>query len=188
VGKNQGHPNYQDAGDSSFRQWSKTGRMPQVSHFVCRVRLTGDRQAFWLFILTGQFHVTGHHPISASRCRICVPFCWLFEDSIADEARKDCTLRRRNGFGSVVGTMWAMAETDGADLSKHFYQSNFSESTGRKRVPSSYQRSARALQFAVKKLRMERRFTLERWSTSFIITERDQALSFSLTCGYVLRA
>jgi hypothetical protein len=31
------------------------------------------------------------------------------------------------GFPSVVGTMWAMADTDGADLSKHCYKAIFSD-------------------------------------------------------------
>ena len=31
------------------------------------------------------------------------------------------------GFRSVVGTMWAMADTDGADLSKYFYKTLFSD-------------------------------------------------------------
>ncbi|KAH9041788.1 hypothetical protein EDB85DRAFT_1920628 [Lactarius pseudohatsudake] len=55
------------------------------------------------------------------------------------------------GFRSVIGTMWAMADTDGVDLSKHFYKYIFSESSGRREVPH-YKRSARALQFAVKKI------------------------------------
>ncbi|KAI9432548.1 hypothetical protein H4582DRAFT_2192548 [Lactarius indigo] len=72
------------------------------------------------------------------------------------------------GFpAAVIGTMWAMADTDGADLSKHFYKYVFSESPGRRGVPH-YERSARALQFAVKKLRRKRGMTLERWSTLFI--------------------
>ncbi|KAH9041754.1 hypothetical protein EDB85DRAFT_1920257 [Lactarius pseudohatsudake] len=66
------------------------------------------------------------------------------------------------GFRSVIGTMWAMVDTDGAYLSKHFYKSIFSESSGRRGVPH-YERSARALQFAVKKLRRTRGVTLERW-------------------------
>ncbi|KAH9041757.1 hypothetical protein EDB85DRAFT_1920282 [Lactarius pseudohatsudake] len=55
------------------------------------------------------------------------------------------------GFRSAIGTMWAMADTDGADF------------TGRRGVPY-YERSARALQFAVKKLRKKRGITLERWA------------------------
>jgi len=66
------------------------------------------------------------------------------------------------GFRSVVGTMWAMADTDGADLSKHFYKYIFSVSPDMKGVPY-HERSARALQFAVEKLRRKRGMTLERW-------------------------
>jgi len=87
----------------------------------------------------------------------------LTEDSIADEGLHLAAAMQYCGFRSVVGTMWAMADTDGEDLSKYFYQSIFSESTGRERVPY-YERSARALQFAVKKLRRKKRgLTLERW-------------------------
>ncbi len=86
----------------------------------------------------------------------------LTEDSIADEGLHLAAAMQFCGFRSVIGTMWAMADTDGADLSKYFYQSIFSESTGRKRIPY-YERSARALQFAVKKLRRKRGVTLERW-------------------------
>jgi hypothetical protein len=86
----------------------------------------------------------------------------LTEDSIADEGLHLAAAMQYCGFRSVVGTMWAMADTDGADLSNHFYQSIFLEGTGRKRVPY-YERSAMALQFAVKKLRRKRGITLERW-------------------------
>ncbi|KAH8981380.1 CHAT domain-containing protein [Lactarius hatsudake] len=90
----------------------------------------------------------------------------LTEDSIADEGLHLAAAMQFCGFRSVVGTMWAMADTDGADLAKHFYKSIFSESSGRRRVPY-YERSARALQFAVKKLRNKRGITLERW-TNFV--------------------
>ncbi|KAH9053720.1 CHAT domain-containing protein [Lactarius vividus] len=86
----------------------------------------------------------------------------LTEDSIADEGLHLASAMQFCGFRSVIGTMWAMADTDGADLSKHFYKSIFSESTGRGGMPY-YERSARALQFAVKKLRKKRGITLERW-------------------------
>ncbi|KAN0131168.1 CHAT domain containing protein [Lactarius tabidus] len=66
------------------------------------------------------------------------------------------------GFRSVVGTMWAMADTDGADLSKHFYKAIFADNADQFRVPY-HERSARALQIAVKKLRKKRGITLERW-------------------------
>ncbi|KAF8265180.1 CHAT domain-containing protein [Lactarius quietus] len=86
----------------------------------------------------------------------------LTEDSVADEGLHLAAAMQYCGFRSVVGTMWAMADTDGADLSKYFYQSIFSESKGRKRVPY-HERSAKALQTAVRKLRKMRGVTLERW-------------------------
>ena len=66
------------------------------------------------------------------------------------------------GFRSVVGTMWAMADTDGEDLSKHFYKAIFADKAKQNGVPY-HERSALALQLAVKKLRKKRGMTLERW-------------------------
>ena len=85
----------------------------------------------------------------------------LTEDSNADEGWPLAAAMQYCGFRSVVGTMWAMADTDGADLSKHFYHSIFSESKGREGKPY-YERSAKALQ-AAEKLRRKRGITLERW-------------------------
>ncbi|KAH9013817.1 CHAT domain-containing protein [Lactarius pseudohatsudake] len=84
----------------------------------------------------------------------------LTEDSIADEGLHLAAAMQFCGFRSVVGTMFFLM---GADLSRHFYKYIFSESTGRRGVPY-YERSARALQFAVKKLRKKRGITLERWA------------------------
>jgi CHAT domain-containing protein len=86
----------------------------------------------------------------------------LTEDSIADEGLHLAAAIQFCGFRSVVGTMWAMADTDGADLSKHFYKSFFAEKAGQNGAPH-YERSARALHIAVKKLRKKRGITLERW-------------------------
>ena len=86
----------------------------------------------------------------------------LTEGSIADEGLHLAASMQFCGFRSVIGTMWAMADTDGADLSNHFYKAIFAESPGRKQVPY-YERSAGALQFAVQKLRRKRGVTLERW-------------------------
>ncbi|KAH8990911.1 hypothetical protein EDB86DRAFT_2806946 [Lactarius hatsudake] len=87
----------------------------------------------------------------------------LTEDCIADEGLHLAAAMQFCGFWSVVGTMWAMADTDGADLSKHFYKSIFSESRGWRAVPY-YERSVRALQFVVKKLQKKQGITLERWA------------------------
>jgi CHAT domain-containing protein/tetratricopeptide (TPR) repeat protein len=88
----------------------------------------------------------------------------LTEGTAAEEGLHLAAAMQFCGFRSVVGTMWAMADTDGADLSKHFYKTLFSDNSkaGRNGVPY-HERSARALQIAVKKLRKKRGMTLERW-------------------------
>ena len=85
----------------------------------------------------------------------------LTEGSIADEGLHLAAAMQYCGFRSVVGTMWAMADTDGADLSRHFYKAIFADRAGQN-VPY-HERSARALQIAVKELRKKRGITLERW-------------------------
>jgi CHAT domain-containing protein len=86
----------------------------------------------------------------------------LTEGSVADEWLHLAAAMQYCGFRSVVGTMWAMADTDGADLSKHFYKAMFSDKVSKNGVPY-HERSAQALRIAVKKLRKKRGITLERW-------------------------
>ena len=86
----------------------------------------------------------------------------LTEDSIADEGLHLAAAMQYCGFRSVVGTMWAMADTDGEDLSKIFYKAIFADKADQNGVPY-HERSARALQIAVRKLRKKRGITLERW-------------------------
>jgi CHAT domain-containing protein len=86
----------------------------------------------------------------------------LTEGSVSDEGLHLAAAMQYCGFRSVVGTMWAMADMDGADLSKHFYKTIFSDKVDQNGVPY-HERSARALQIAVKKLRKKRGVTLERW-------------------------
>jgi CHAT domain-containing protein len=84
----------------------------------------------------------------------------MTDGSIADEALHLTAAMQYCGFRSVVGTTWAMVDTDGPVLAKHFYESMFSsEETG---VPY-YERSAKALRNAVQKLRKSKEITLERW-------------------------
>ena len=66
------------------------------------------------------------------------------------------------GFGSVVGTMWDLGDVGGEDLSLGFYKEMLSGGADDDGVSSS-ERSARALQYMVQKLR-ETRVTLQRWS------------------------
>jgi tetratricopeptide (TPR) repeat protein len=70
----------------------------------------------------------------------------LTEGSVADEGLHLAAAMQYCGFRSVVGTMWAMADTDGADLSKHFYKTLFSDNlkASQNGVPY-HERSARAL-------------------------------------------
>jgi len=86
----------------------------------------------------------------------------LTDDSPADEALHLAAAMQYCGFRSVVGTMWAMADTDGRDLAENFYKSVFS---GGKRGVYHHERTAEALRDAVVKLRRKRGrgMTLERW-------------------------
>ncbi|KAI9457828.1 CHAT domain-containing protein [Lactarius psammicola] len=83
------------------------------------------------------------------------------EGSIVDESLHLAAAVQFCGFRSVVGTMWAMADEDGRDLAEHFYKTLFSSK--REQGIPYHERSAKALRFAVKKLRRKRRMTLERW-------------------------
>jgi CHAT domain-containing protein len=83
----------------------------------------------------------------------------ITQESVADEALHLTAAMQYCGFRSVVGTMWEMADTDGRDLAKNFYNSLFaSQEAG---VPY-YERSAKALRDATQKLR-RKRVNLERW-------------------------
>ncbi|KAF8268575.1 hypothetical protein EI94DRAFT_1700152 [Lactarius quietus] len=84
----------------------------------------------------------------------------ITEESVADEALHLTAAMQYCGFRSVVGTMWEMADTDGKDLAKNFYESLFSSQESG--VPY-YERSAGALRDATKKLREKRGINLERW-------------------------
>jgi CHAT domain-containing protein len=84
----------------------------------------------------------------------------LTDESISDEVLHLAAAMQFCGFRSVVGTMWAMADIDGRDLARHFYQSVFSD--GLQGAPY-YKRTAEALRDAVKALRRKGAMTLERW-------------------------
>ncbi|KAH9057547.1 CHAT domain-containing protein [Lactarius vividus] len=84
------------------------------------------------------------------------------EESIVDEGLHLAAAVQYCGFRSVVGTMWAMVDEDGQDLAKHFYKELFSNSKREQGIPY-HERSAKALRFAVKKLRRKKRIALERW-------------------------
>ena len=87
----------------------------------------------------------------------------LTDGSPSDEALHLTAAMQHCGFRSVVGTMWAMADTDGRDLAKNFYESVFSPVEGQ--GIQYHERTAEALRDAVRKLRKKRGrgMTLERW-------------------------
>ena len=81
------------------------------------------------------------------------------EGSVVDEGLHLAAAVQYCGFRSVVGTMWAMVDEDGRDLAENFYKALFANPRG----TPYHERSAKALRFAVKKLRRKRRISLERW-------------------------
>ena len=84
----------------------------------------------------------------------------LTNESIADEVLHLAAAMQFCGFRSVVGTMWAMADMDGPDLTGNFYHSMFLDGTQGTRY---YERTAGALRDAVVKLRRKSGMSLERW-------------------------
>ena len=66
------------------------------------------------------------------------------------------------GCGSVVGVMWALADTDGVYIARHFYKALLARRRENIGVPLG-ERSAEALWSAVKNLRKKRKVVLERW-------------------------
>ena len=83
----------------------------------------------------------------------------ITEESIADEGLHLTAALQYCGFRSAVGTMWAMADTDGCDVARGVYRSMLS---GNNEEPC-YLRSAEALRDAVRELRNTKGVSLERW-------------------------
>ncbi|KAF8258359.1 CHAT domain-containing protein [Lactarius quietus] len=86
----------------------------------------------------------------------------ITKGSLADEGLHLAAAVQYCGFRSVVGTMWAMVDEDGQELAEISYKALFSNSKREHGTPY-HERSAKALRFAVKKLRRKRWITLERW-------------------------
>ena len=141
----------------------------QFVHFACHGTLeTGNpfKSGFELYgdaRLTLLDIVRAHLPAAEFAFLSACHTAEMAEGSIMDEGLHLAAAVQYCGFRSVVGTMWAMADIDGRDLAKYFYKELFSDSSG---MPY-HERSAKALQFAVKKLRRKRGITLER-SVNFV--------------------
>ena len=139
----------------------------RLVHFVCHGLLEAGRPFDASFALHGgnltlfdivRYQLPAGEFAFLSACHTAE----LTEDRIADEGLHLAATMQFCGFWSVVGTLWAMADTDGAFLYKQFYKSHFPETPSQKLAPY-HQRSAGALQAAVQMLRSRRGVTLERW-------------------------
>ncbi|KAH9970377.1 CHAT domain-containing protein [Lactifluus volemus] len=140
-------------------------RHHQFSHFVCHGNLEEGNPFNASFKLSGGMQLTlleivrSRLPTAEFAFLSACHTAELTEESISDEALHLTAAVQYCGFRSVVGTMWAMADEDGQDLAEDFYKSILS--SDEPGVPY-YERSARALRDAVKKLR-SKKVPLERW-------------------------
>ena len=141
-------------------------RGSRLAHFACHGMLETGKPFEASFKLHGDSLLT---LLEIARSRLpdaefaflsCCHAAEITEASVADEALHLTAAMQYCGFRSVVGTMWAMADTDGRDLAESFYKSLLS---GRGADVPYYERSARALRDATRKLRKKRGITLERW-------------------------
>ncbi|KAI0300338.1 CHAT domain-containing protein [Russula brevipes] len=85
------------------------------------------------------------------------------DDGAPDEVLHLAAAMQFCGFKSVIGTMWAMMDTDGQVLSKHFYRAMFDLADSGAGSGGDYRRSAKALRDATQKFRRMKGVTLERW-------------------------
>jgi hypothetical protein len=139
-----------------FIHFAGYGKLEPGKPFEAGFELHGGERLTLLEIV--RLHLPAAEFAFLSACRTAE----LTEGSVADEGLHLVAAVQYCGFRSVVGTMWPMADVDGRDLAKYFYEALFSSPGQHDRILYS-ERSAEALQFAVKKLRRTRQITLERW-------------------------
>ena len=139
---------------SRFAHIACHGKLEAGKPFEASFKLHGGDRLTLLEIVRSQL------PDAEFAFLSCCHSAEITEDSIADEGLHLTAAMQYCGFRSVVGTMWDMADTDGRDLSKSFYDSLFS---GKEEGVPHYERSAHALRDATRKLRRKRGISLERW-------------------------
>ena len=141
-------------------------RGSSLTHFACHGLLETGKPFEASFKLHGGSRLTllnivqSRLPDAEFAFLSCCHAAEITAESVTDEALHLTAAMQYCGFRSVVGTMWAMADTDGRDLAKYFYKSLFSNQNPN--VPY-YERSAEALRNATQKLRGKRGISLERW-------------------------
>ena len=137
-------------------------------HFACHGTLEANKPFQAGFELYGGERLTlleivrSHLPTAKFAFLSACHTAEVTEGSIIDEGLHLAAAVQHSGFRSVVGTMWAMVDEDGRDLAANFYKALFSTSRRDQGIPH-HERSAKALRFAVKKLRRKKHMTLERW-------------------------
>ncbi|KAI9454285.1 CHAT domain-containing protein [Lactarius psammicola] len=140
----------------------------QFVHFACHGTLEAGKPFEAGFELYGCERLTlleivrSHLPTAEFAFLSACHTAEVTEGSVVDEGLHLAAAVQYCGFRSVVGTMWAMVDEDDRDLAEHFYKALFSNLRRVQGVPY-YERSAKALRVAVKKLRRKKRITLERW-------------------------
>ncbi|KAI0261958.1 CHAT domain-containing protein [Gloeopeniophorella convolvens] len=137
-----------------------------LAHFACHGSLELEKPFDASFVLYDDEGLTlldvvkSKHPeAELAFLSACHTAEWTDEHA-PDEALHLTAAMHYCGFRSVVGTLWALADTDGRDISKHFYQQLFAEAEGGFPIGEG---SARALRDATQKLRGKRGVALERW-------------------------
>ncbi|KAI0246100.1 TPR-like protein [Lactifluus subvellereus] len=134
-------------------------------HFACHGMLQPGRPFESSFLLQHNIHLTllriakAHVPTAELAFLAACHTAELTEDGTPDEVLHLTAAMQFSGFRSVIGTMWAMVDEDGQDLSEYFYGKMFA--AGAQVV--SYEKSARALRHATQKLRAKMGISLERW-------------------------
>ncbi|KAI0251967.1 CHAT domain-containing protein [Lactifluus subvellereus] len=134
-------------------------------HFACHGMLQPGRPFESSFLLQHNIHLTllriakAHvHTAELAFLAACHT-AELTEDGTPDEVLHLTAAMQFSGFRSVIGTMWAMADEDGKDLSEHFYGKMFAADA----QAASYEKSAKALRHATQRLRTKKGISLERW-------------------------
>ncbi|KAI0252091.1 CHAT domain-containing protein [Lactifluus subvellereus] len=134
-------------------------------HFACHGVLQPGRPFDSSFLLQHNTRLTllriakSHLPTAELAFLAACHTAELAEDGTPDEVLHLTAAMQFSGFRSVIGTMWAMADKDGKDLSEHFYRKMFAAGV----QSASYEQSARALRHATQKLRTEKGISFERW-------------------------
>ncbi|KAI9450209.1 CHAT domain-containing protein [Russula earlei] len=138
----------------------------RMVHFACHGSLDLERPFETAFLLHRDERLTVldmvRSQVRTAECAflsVCHAAEWT-DGHTPDEALHLTAAMQHCGFRSVVGTMWAMADVDGREVSRDFYGRMFGEEEPGESIGA---RSARALRDAVQRLRRKKGMTLERW-------------------------